>query len=86
MADFRFTPNRRNIARLLKEPGTRTLIERKTQAAADASASGGGQFRTDVQTGPRRVRGAVIGDYNADEPSESRGELLRGLDAARAED
>lgn len=85
MGEFRFEPNRRAIAGLLKSPEVRALIERKTQAAEHAASSGGGRFRTDVQTGPQRVRGAVIGDYKADDPAESRRDLLRGLDAARAE-
>lgn len=86
MGEFRFEPNRRAIASFLTTPGTRALIERKTRAAESAASSGGGQFRTDVQTGPQRVRGAVIGDYRADDPGESRRDLLRGLDAARGED
>lgn len=86
MSDFRFVPNRRGIASFLTAPETRALIERKTRAAESAASSGGGQFRTDVQTGAHRVRGAVIGDYDAEDPAESRRDLLRGLDAARGED
>lgn len=86
----RFVPNRRNIATFLRSPQTRALIERKTQAVADAASTAakgegwGGQFRTDVETGDRRVRGAVIGDYSSPYPEVSRRALLRALDAARA--
>ncbi|WP_234314765.1 hypothetical protein [Streptomyces sp. NRRL F-5135] len=89
MARVRFVPNRRNIAGFLKSEETRGLIERKTRAAETAASSasaGGGQFRTDVQTEDRRVRGAVIGDYAADDPAVSRAALLRGLDGARGTD
>lgn len=86
MGEFRFEPNRRAISSLLTTPETRALIERKTRAAENAAASGGGQFRIDVETGPQRVRGAVIGDYDATDPADSRRALLDGLDAARGED
>ncbi|WP_329032259.1 hypothetical protein OIE71_04765 [Streptomyces sp. NBC_01725] len=86
---FRFVPNRRAIAGFLKSPQTRALIERKTRAAADAATSAapaGGQFRVDVETGDRRVRGAVIGDYSSSDLEASRAALLRGLDGARGAD
>ncbi|MEV3855053.1 hypothetical protein AB0J38_12090 [Streptomyces sp. NPDC050095] len=84
-----FRPNRGNIASLLRTPGARALIERKTRAveaaARDAAQAdgAGGQFRTDVVTGDHRVRGAVIGDYSTSDPELSRRALLRALDAAR---
>ncbi|MFI9600327.1 hypothetical protein ACIHCX_10680 [Streptomyces sp. NPDC052043] len=83
-------PNRRNIASFLRTPQTRALIERKTRAIESAASSAAraegwrGEFRTDVETGDRRVRGAVIGDYSTRYPEVSRRALLRGLDAARA--
>jgi hypothetical protein len=84
----RIIPNRQGIATFLRSPETRALIERKTRAVADAAAQasegGGGQFRVDVETGDRRVRGAVIGDYSTSDPEVSRRALLRALDAARA--
>ncbi|AQW55294.1 hypothetical protein ACIQPP_05595 [Streptomyces violaceusniger] len=89
MARSRFVPNRRNIATFLRTPQTRALIERKTravEAAASAAAradGSGGQFRTDVDAGEHRVRGAVIGDYSTSDPEVSRRALLRALDAAR---
>ncbi|MFJ2113120.1 MULTISPECIES: hypothetical protein [unclassified Streptomyces] len=89
MARTRVIPNRRNIASFLKSDGTRALIERKTRAAergAAAASAAAGQFRTDVQTDDRRVRGAVIGDYSTDDPEVSRAALLAGLDAAKGQD
>ncbi|MGW2708073.1 hypothetical protein ACWC4J_03620 [Streptomyces sp. NPDC001356] len=92
MARTRVIPARRGIASFLRAPGTRALIERKTRAveqaaSAAAKADGwGGQFRTDVETGEHRVRGAVIGDYSTPYPEVSRRALLRALDAARAVD
>jgi hypothetical protein len=89
MAD-RFVPNRRGIVSFLTAPETRALIERKTRAiesAASASAKADGwrgEFRTDVETGGTRVRGAVIGDYSTPYSEVSRRALLRALDAARA--
>lgn len=86
MARRRFQPNRRNIATFLKSPDTRRLIERKTRSAESAAAAaseGGGQFRTDIETGGERVRGAVIGDYATSDPEVSRRALLRALDGAR---
>lgn len=90
MAGTRFVPNPRNIATFLRTPQTRAMIERKTQAVAEAASAAakadgwGGQFRTDVETGEHRVRGAVIGDYSTPYPDVSRRALLRALDAARA--
>lgn len=86
MARTRVIPNRRGIATFLRTPQTRALIERKTRAAEAAAAAGGGQFRTDIETGDRRVRGAVIGDYSSDDMEASRAALLRGLDGARGAD
>jgi hypothetical protein len=86
MARSRIVPNRQGIVSFLRAPETRALIERKTKAVADAAASAseaGGQFRVDVETGDRRVRGAVIGDYSTNDPEVSRRALLRALDAAR---
>lgn len=86
MPRSRFVPNRSAIASFLRTPQTRALIERKTQAVADAAASAStarGQFRVDVETGSQRVRGAVIGDYSTNDPDVSRAALLRALDAAR---
>ncbi|WP_405674897.1 hypothetical protein OG292_03265 [Streptomyces sp. NBC_01511] len=86
---FRFVPNRRNIASFLRSAETRALIERKTRAAAEAATSAapaGGQFRVDIETGDRRVRGAVIGDYSATDIEASRAALLSGLDGARGAD
>ncbi|MGW4028251.1 hypothetical protein ACWEFL_02845 [Streptomyces sp. NPDC004838] len=87
MARTRIVPNRRNIVRFLKTPATRRLIEAKTReietAAKAAAESDAGQFRTDISEEPRRVRGAVIGDYGTSDPAESRRALLRGLDAER---
>lgn len=71
----------------LKSDQTRALIERKTRGAERAAAAAsetGGQFRTDVETGDKRARGAVIGDYSTTDPEVSRRALLRGLDGARA--
>lgn len=88
----RFVPNRANILGFMRTPETRALIERKTraiEAAASATAradGAGGQFRTDVETGDHRVRGAVIGDYSTSDPDVSRRALLRALDAARGVD
>ncbi|MCT9142944.1 hypothetical protein [Streptomyces violarus] len=87
MPRSRIIPNRTNIATFLRSPQTRALIERKTRAVAEAAAQvseGGGQFRVDVETGDRRVRGAVLGDYATSDPEVSRRALLRALDAARA--
>lgn len=70
----RFVPNRRGIVSFLRTPETRALIERKVravEAAASANARSDGwrgEFRTDVQTGDHRVRGAVIGDYSTPYP------------------
>lgn len=86
MARIRVIPNRRGIATFLRTPQTRALIERKTRAAEQAAAADGGQFRTDIETGDRRVRGAVIGDYASDDMEASRAALLRGLDGARGTD
>jgi hypothetical protein len=89
VARNRFVPNRQNIAGFLRTPEMRALIERKTRAVADAAATAseaGGQFRVDVETGDRRARGAVIGDYSTHDPEVSRRALLRALDAARAVD
>ncbi|MFJ9979699.1 hypothetical protein [Streptomyces cyaneofuscatus] len=83
---MRLVPNRRGIASFLRSTQTRQLIERKTRAAEAAAAADGGQFRTDVETGDRRVRGAVIGDYESDSLEETRAKLLRGLDGARGAD
>lgn len=89
MAGSRFVPNRQNIATFLRTPGTRALIERKLraiEAAASAAAKSdgsGGQFRTDIETGDLRVRGAVMGDYSTSDTEVSRRALLRALDAAR---
>lgn len=87
MARSRIVPNRQGVAALLRSPGTRALIERKTRAVAEAAArvsEAGGQFRVDVDAGEQRVRGAVIGDYSTSDPEVSRRALLRALDAARA--
>ncbi|MGW7248820.1 hypothetical protein [Streptomyces decoyicus] len=92
MARPSFRPNRRNIATFLKAPRTHALIERKTRAVEEAAAAAArsdgweGQFRTDVETGDKRARGAVIGDYSTPYPEVSRRALLRGLDAARGVD
>lgn len=89
MARASFRPNRRNVATFLKTPQTRALIERKTRAAESAAASAStadGQFRVDVETDDKRVRGAVIGDYSTSDPEVSRAALLRGLDGARGAD
>ncbi|MEU0992005.1 hypothetical protein [Streptomyces sp. NPDC005953] len=88
MADqFRFSPNRRNIAKALTSPGTKRVIEEKTreiEAAARAAAEpDAGLFRTDITEEPTRVRGAVIGDYGTSDPEESRRALLRGLEDGR---
>ncbi|MFE2747316.1 hypothetical protein ACFXKX_23810 [Streptomyces scopuliridis] len=88
MARIKVVPNRRGIASFLKSAGTRALIERKTRAAergAATASTAAGQFRTDVQTDDRRVRGAVIGDYSTDDPEVSRAALLAGLDAAKGQ-
>lgn len=88
----RIVPNRRGIVSFLRAPETRALIERKTRATADAASAAaradgaGGDFRVDVETGERRVRGAVIGDYSTSDPEVSRRALLRALDAARGTD
>ncbi|NGO68232.1 hypothetical protein [Streptomyces boncukensis] len=87
MALNRFRAHRPAIAGFLRTPGTRTLIERKTRAGAQSAAAAStaaGQFRTDVETGDERVRGAVIGDYSTSDPEVSRAALLRGLDGARS--
>ncbi|MBQ1122645.1 hypothetical protein [Streptomyces sp. B15] len=84
-----FRPNRANIATFLKSSQTRAMIERKTRGAERAAAAASeadGQFRTDVETGDERVRGAVIGDYSTSDPDVSRRALLRGLDGARSQD
>lgn len=92
MARPSFRPNRRNIATFLKSPQAHALIERKTRAVEDAAAAAArsdgwaGQFRTDVETGDKRARGAVIGDYSTPYLEVSRRALLRGLDAARGVD
>ncbi|MEU7327230.1 hypothetical protein [Streptomyces parvus] len=83
---MRVVVNRRGIASFLRSPETRALIERKTRAAERAAAADGGQFRTDIETGDRRVRGAVIGDYQSDDLEATRAKLLRGLDGARGAD
>jgi len=83
---FRVRPNRAGIVSFLKADGTRDLIERKTRAAARSAAAASeadGQFRTDVETGDKRVRGAVIGDYSTGDLEVSRRALLASLDAAR---
>lgn len=85
----RFVPNRRNILAFLRTPETRALIERKTrtiEAAASATTRAEGwrgEFRTDIEVGEHRVRGAVIGDYSTPYSEVSRRALLRALDAAR---
>ncbi|SFK73079.1 hypothetical protein [Streptomyces pini] len=89
VARSRFRPNRQKIAEFLTAPQTRALIERKTRAAERAAAAASeadGQFRTDIETGERRVRGAVLGDYSTADPDVSRRALLRGLDGARGAD
>lgn len=92
MARPSFRPNRAGIATFLKAPRTRALIERKTRgveatASAAAKAEGWeGEFRTDVEDGDKRARGAVIGDYSTPYPEVSRRALLRGLDGARGTD
>jgi hypothetical protein len=89
MARTRLSINRRNVASFLKSPETRALIERKTRAVAEAAAAASeadGQFRVDVETGDKRARGAVLGDYSTRDPEVSRRALLRALDAARAVD
>lgn len=89
MARTRLSINRRNVASFLKSPETRALIERKTRAVAEAAATASeadGQFRVDVETGDKRARGAVLGDYSTRDPEVSRRALLRALDAARAVD
>ncbi|GGX01920.1 hypothetical protein [Streptomyces chryseus] len=86
---FRFRPNRRNIAGFLKSEGTREVIEdttRRVERAAAAASEADGQFRTDVETGDKRVRGAVIGDYSTNDLEVSRAALLRGLDGGRGGD
>lgn len=87
MARTRVSVNRRNVASFLKSPEVRALIERKTRAVAEAAAEASeadGQFRVDVETGDKRARGAVLGDYSTRDPEVSRRALLRALDAARA--
>lgn len=89
MARSRLSINRRNVASFLKSAETRALIERKTRAVAEAAAAASeadGQFRVDVETGDKRARGAVLGDYSTRDPEVSRRALLRALDAARAVD
>lgn len=86
MAGNRIIPNRRAIASFLRSPEMRALIERKTRAVAAAAAEvseADGHFRVDVETGERRARGAVIGDYSTRDVEVSRRALLRALDAAR---
>jgi hypothetical protein len=88
-SSFRYRPNRAGIASFLKSPATFALIERKTRAAeraAAAASTADGQFKVDVQTEDKRVRGAVIGDYSTGDPEVSREALLRGLDGARGAD
>ncbi|MFE0533832.1 hypothetical protein ACFW20_07260 [Streptomyces nigra] len=88
-SSFRYRPNRAGIVSFLKSPGTYALIERKTRAAeraAAAASTADGQFRTDVQTEDKRVRGAVVGDYSTSDPEVSREALLRALDGARGAD
>lgn len=84
---FRFSANRAAVARLLKSPGVRRVIEDKTreiEAAARAAAEpDAGLFRTDMGEERTRVRGAVIGDYATSDPAESRRALLRGLEGGR---
>ncbi|MGO4630499.1 hypothetical protein AB4225_06080 [Streptomyces sp. 2RAF24] len=83
---LRLVTNRRNVAALLKSSGTRRVIERTTrdiEAAANRAAEPDAQFRTDVTEEPKRVRGAVIGDYATSDPEESRRALLRGLEGGR---
>ncbi|WP_327725726.1 hypothetical protein [Streptomyces europaeiscabiei] len=89
MARTRVSINRRNVAAFLRSPEVRALIERKTRAVAEAAAEASeadGQFRVDVETGDKRARGAVLGDYSTRDPEVSRRALLRALDAARAVD
>ncbi|MER7350923.1 hypothetical protein ABT390_36570 [Streptomyces aurantiacus] len=87
MARMRVSINRRAVASFLRSPETRALIERKTRAVAETAAEvseADGHFRVDVETGERRVRGAVIGDYSTRVLEVSRRALLRALDAARS--
>ncbi|MGC4946174.1 hypothetical protein ACLQ2N_08205 [Streptomyces sp. DT224] len=89
---MRLIVNRQGVASFLKGPRTQALIERKTRAAEAAASAAAqadgwrGEFRTDLSTEGRRVRGAVIGDYSTPYPAVSRKALLAGLDAARAQD
>jgi hypothetical protein len=84
---FRFVPNGRGIASLLKTPGTRRAVEDKTREieaeAVRAAEPDAGHFRTDMTDEPKRPRGAVIGDYATSDPEESRRALLRGLEGGR---
>jgi hypothetical protein len=77
MAAPRFRPNKRNIATFLKSPETRAAIER--QARRIEAGAGPGQWRVDVQTGSKRVRGAVIGNYQDYQLEQARAALLRAL-------
>lgn len=83
---FRMRARRGAAIGFLTSEATRALIERKTRAASDAAAAASeadGQFRVDVETGEKRVRGAVIGDYSTGDLEVSRRALLQGLDGAR---
>lgn len=88
-SNFRMRARRGAAVAFLTSDETRALIERKTRAAAEAAAAASeadGQFRTDIETGDTRVRGAVIGDYSTNDPEVSRRALLQGLDGARGTD
>jgi hypothetical protein len=74
--------NSHNISRqILKAPGTRADIERRTRAVARAAGEG---YEPSVVEGRNRVRGSVItATYDARRDNGKNHTLLRALDAAR---
>ncbi|MFI8263679.1 hypothetical protein [Streptomyces sp. NPDC085665] len=84
----KFKPNKAGIRSIMKLPTVGKEVGRITNRIADAAGSNGGDFRTDLEEGRKRWRGAVIGDYDFPKSGGregSRRNLLRGLDGAHGE-
>ncbi|MFJ8472168.1 hypothetical protein [Kitasatospora sp. NPDC094011] len=84
----RFKPNKAGIRSIMKLPTVGKEIGRITGRIRGAASAGGGDFRTDLEEGRKRWRGAIIGDYDFPKSGGregSRRKLLRGLDGAHGE-
>ncbi|MFE4514423.1 hypothetical protein ACFRMQ_09570 [Kitasatospora sp. NPDC056783] len=84
----RFKPNKAGIRSIMKLPTVGKEVGRITNRVAGAASANGGDFRTDLEEGRTRWRGAVIGNYSfptSGGREGSRRDLLRGLDGAHGE-